>query len=142
MASLVFADIIAIAHLGYVVFVVLGFALIFSGIIFSWTWTRNLWFRLAHLLAIGGVALEALLGIDCPLTVLEYNLRYAPHLSEEKPSFIGNLIDALLYYHAPEWLFSTLYTALAFLGVITFIIAPPTRKGHSGAKTREQESIE
>jgi hypothetical protein len=80
-------------------------------------------------LAIVGVALEALLGVNCPLTVLEFKLRYAHNLSEEKVSFIGNIIDSILFYNAPGWLFTIIYSSFAVVVVITFIMAPPTRKG-------------
>jgi len=130
MPYLFLADVIAIIHLGYVIFVILGFILIILGIILKWKWIRNLWFRIMHLAAIVGVAFEALLGVNCPLTVLEFKLRYASCLSGKKVSFIGNIIDSILFYNAPMWLFTTIYTAFAIIVVITFIIAPPTRKGH------------
>jgi len=130
MYNLLLADIIAIIHLGYVIYVILGFILIVAGIILGWQWIRNLPFRITHLLAIVGVACEALLGVNCPLTVLECKLRYALNLSEEKVSFIGTIIDSLLYYDVPGWLFTIIYTAFAIVAVITFIIAPPTRRGH------------
>ncbi len=129
MPYLFLADVIAIIHLGYVIYVILGFILIVVGIILRWKWIRNLPFRITHLLAIVGVACEALLGVNCPLTVLEFELRYAPNLSEEKVSFIGAIIDSLLYYNAPVWLFTIIYTAFAITVIITFIIAPPKRKG-------------
>ena len=131
MFNLLLADIIAIIHLGYVIFVVLGFILIVLGIIFKWKWIRNLWFRIAHLLAIVGVALEALMGINCPLTVLEFELRYGAPPSDRRLSFVGNIIDSVLYYDAPAWLFTIIYSAFAILVAITFILAPPSRKGHS-----------
>jgi len=130
MYNLLLADIIAIIHLGYVIYVILGFILIIVGIIFRWKWIRNLPFRITHLLAIVGVACEGLLGVNCPLTVLEFKLRYASNLSEEKVSFIGVIVDSLLFYNAPRWVFTIIYTAFAIVVVITFIIAPPTRKGH------------
>ena len=130
MPYLFLADVIAIIHLGYVIFVILGFILIILGIIFKWKWIRSLSFRITHLLAIVGVAFEALLGVNCPLTVLEFKLRYAPNLSEEKVSFIGAIAGSLLYYNAPVWLFTIVYAAFALIVVITFIIAPPKRKGH------------
>jgi len=129
MYNLLLADIIAIIHLGYVIYVILGFILIVVGIICRWKWIRNLPFRITHLLAIVGVACEALLGVNCPLTVLEFKLRYALNLSEEKVFFIGAIVDSLLYYTAPGWLFTIIYAAFAIVVVITFIIAPPTRKG-------------
>ena len=130
MPYLFLADVIAIIHLGYVIFVILGFILIILGIILKWKWIRNLPFRITHLLAIVGVACEALLGVNCPLTVLEFKLRYASNLSEEKVSFIGAIAGSLLYYNAPVWLFTIVYAAFALIVVITFIIAPPKRKGH------------
>ena len=129
MLTLFLADLIAAIHLGYVIFVILGFILIILGIILKWKWIRNLWFRIMHLAAIVGVAFEALLGVNCPLTVLEFKLRYAPNLSEEKVSFIGTIIDSLLFYNAPGWLFTIIYSSFAVVVVITFIMAPPTRKG-------------
>ena len=128
MPYILLADLIAVIHLGYVIFVILGFILIILGIIFKWKWIKNLWFRITHLLAIVGVALEALMGINCPLTVLEFRLRYTSYPSDEKASFIGNIIDSLLFYNAPGWLFTTIYTAFAIVVIITFIMAPPTRR--------------
>ena len=130
MSNLLLADIIAVIHLGYVIYVILGFILIVVGIILRWKWIRNLPFRITHLLAIVGVACEALLGVNCPLTVLEFKLRYALNPSEKEVSFIGTIVDSLLFYNAPGWLFTIIYTAFAILVVITFIIAPPTRRGH------------
>jgi hypothetical protein len=129
MLMLFFADIIAIIHLGYVVFVILGFILIVMGIILKWQWVRNLWFRIAHLAAIAGVALEAILGINCPLTVLEFSLRYGVAPSDRRVSFVGELIDSILYYDAPAWVFTIIYVGFALLVAITFVMAPPTRRG-------------
>jgi hypothetical protein len=126
---LFFADIIAIIHLGYVVFVILGFVLIVMGIVLKWQWIRNLWFRIAHLAAIAGVALEAILGINCPLTVLEFSLRYGVAPSDRRVSFVGELIDSILYYDAPAWVFTIIYVGFALLVAITFVMAPPTRRG-------------
>jgi hypothetical protein len=131
MWNLFFADIIATIHLGYVIFVILGFVLIVVGVIFKWRWIRNLWFRSLHLAAIGAVALEALLGVNCPLTVLEFDLRHPGISSQENVSFIGTLIDSLLFYDAPGWLFTIIYTTFAIIVVITFVLAPPSRKHSS-----------
>jgi hypothetical protein len=129
MWPLLLADIIAIVHLGYVIFVILGFILILAGIFFKWKWIRNLWFRMIHLAAIAGVALEAILGVNCPLTVLEFSLRYGVAPAERRVSFVGGLIDSILYYDAPARLFTIIYVGFALLVAITFIMAPPTRRG-------------
>jgi len=133
MSNLFFADLIAIIHLGYVVFVILGFILILAGIFLKWKWIRNLWFRIIHLGAMVGVALEAILGINCPLTVLEFSLRHGVSPSDRRVSFVGELIDSILYYDAPAWLFTIIYVGFALLVAITFVMAPPSRKGQRGA---------
>ena len=129
MSNLFFADLIAIIHLGYVVFVILGFILILAGIFLKWKWIRNLWFRIIHLGAMVGVALEAILGINCPLTVLEFSLRYGVSPSDRRLSFVGELIHSILYYDAPTWVFTIIYAGFALLVALTFVMAPPNRRG-------------
>jgi hypothetical protein len=138
MCPLLLADIIAIIHLGYVVFVILGFILILMGIALRWKWIRNLWFRIAHLAAIAGVALEAILGVNCPLTVLEFSLRYGVSLSSRRVSFVGELVGSVLYYDAPAWLFTIIYVGFALLVAITFVLAPPNRRGRQESVSVKQ----
>ena len=138
MCPLLLADIIAIIHLGYVIFVILGFILIVVGIILKWRWIRNLWFRMIHLAAIAGVALEAILGINCPLTILEFSFRYGDVPSDRRVSFVGELVDSILYYDAPAWLFAIIYVGFALLVTITFIMAPPKRRGRKESVSVKQ----
>jgi hypothetical protein len=130
------ADLIAVIHLGYVLFVILGFAAIIAGIVLGWQWIRNLWFRGLHVAAIIAVSIEAILGVNCPLTVLEFRLRYSSDPLQERVSFIGNLIDAVLFYDAPGWVFTVVYCGFAVTVIITFITAPPKRKGFHGKRSR------
>jgi Protein of Unknown function (DUF2784) len=55
-------------HLGYVGFVVVGQVLILLGLVLRWQWTRNLRFRVIHLVMTEVVALEGFFGIRCPMT--------------------------------------------------------------------------
>jgi hypothetical protein len=132
MLTICLADIVALVHLGYVVFVMLGFALIVAGIICGWMWIRNPWFRILHLAAIIAVVMEAIVGVNCPLTLLEFELRYPTEPFQERVSFIGTLIDTVLFYDAPSWVFTAVYCGFAVAVLITFIMAPPKRKGLSG----------
>ena len=43
------ADALLLAHVLFVLFVVLGLLLVFAGWRRSWSWVRNPWFRVAHL---------------------------------------------------------------------------------------------
>jgi hypothetical protein len=72
------ADLVALAHGAFALFVLAGTALILTGLLLRWAWVRNPGFRAAHLAAVLFVALRAGLGVPCPLTVLEDRLRTEP----------------------------------------------------------------
>ena len=65
---LVLADVVLIVHAAFVVFVIFGLLLIWIGWFRRWAFVRNLWFRAAHLAAIGVVVAESVAGFICPLT--------------------------------------------------------------------------
>ena len=111
------ADIVLFIHFAFVLFVVGGLALIWIGYAAGWRWVRNAWFRAAHLVAIVFVAGEALLGIVCPLTLLEDALRATTGSAPEEKSFIARWVHRVMFYTAPEWVFTALYVAFALLVV-------------------------
>jgi len=118
----VLADAVLVVHFAFVLFVVLGFALVLAGSALGWRWVRNRPFRYAHLAAIAFVAIEALAGIACPLTAWENALR---HLSPEAPSFVGRWVSRLLYYDLPEWVFTVSYVLFATAVAVTLWLVPP-----------------
>ena len=115
------ADVLLVVHFAIVVFIVGGLILTWAGALLGWAWVRNAWFRYAHLGAIAFVALEALIGTMCPLTVWEDALRGGAR----PESFIGRWVQRLLYYRAPEWVFTTLYVAWAAATALTLRLVPP-----------------
>lgn len=123
------ADCVAIVHAGYVAFVVIGFLLVIIGIVRGWGWVRSFWFRAAHLIAIALVCAESLLGIACPLTILEDRLRTAGGVASHSRDFVGYWIDRLIFYDFPPWAFMAAYTAFGLMIAALFIIAPPHRPG-------------
>jgi len=44
-------------------------------------------------------------------------------------SFVGRWVYRLLYYRAPEWIFTTAYTAWAAATLLTLVFLPPRKKG-------------
>ena len=64
------ADAVLVVHVLFVLFVVGGFVLILAGA-GRWSWIGNRTFRVSHVAAIVFVAVEALLGFTCPLTLWE-----------------------------------------------------------------------
>lgn len=120
---LLIADIVLVVHFGLALFITAGLASVWLGRALGWAWIRNPCFRLAHIGAIGIVALEGLLGITCPLTLLEDALRG----SASDTSFIGRWIGPLLYYDLPEWVFASAYVGMAIATAQTWRIVPPQR---------------
>jgi polyferredoxin len=118
------ADALLVVHFAIVTFIVGGLVLVWIGASLSWRWVRNPWFRYLHLAAIVFVAGEALVGMACPLTVWEDMLRGGAH----PESFVGRWLRRLLFYQAPEWVFTSAYAAWAVATLLTLVLVPPRRK--------------
>ena len=118
------ADVLLVVHFLIAAFIVGGLVLVWIGAAAGWLWIRNPWFRYAHLAAIVFVAAEALLGYACPLTIWEDLLR-----GDVRPeSFVGRWVYRILYYNAPEWVFTTLYAAWAAATLVTLWLVPIRRQ--------------
>ena len=109
------ADAILVVHFLFVMFIVLGLVLILAGGVFSWSWVRNPWFRLAHIAGIGLVVVQSWLGRVCPLTTWEMLLRSKAGEQAYLGSFISHWLTKLLYYQAPQWVFCLGYTLFGLL---------------------------
>lgn len=118
-----YADLILIVHVAFVLFVTGGLLLIWIGAVAGWRWVRHPGFRIAHLAAISFVALEGLCGMVCPLTAWEDALRGR---TAEK-SFIARWLHRLLFYSFPEWMFTTAYVVFALLVAATWYWVRPRR---------------
>ncbi len=121
------ADGVLVVHALFVGFVVGGQFLIIAGLALGWRWVRNLRFRLAHLLAIGVVVLQAWAGVLCPLTVLENALRQQAGETGYAGSFIAHWLHRLMFFDAPLWVFTLAYTVFAALVALTWYWGRPLR---------------
>ena len=124
------ADAVLVVHAALVLFIVGGLAAIWLGAAFNWRWVRGRAFRGVHLAAIGVVALLALLGIACPLTVLEDALR---HDTGATQGFVQRWVGRLLYYELPAWVFTAAYVAFAALVALTWRLVRPGRNAMCNA---------
>lgn len=119
------ADIVLLLHAGYAAFVVGGLLAVPLGGWLDWRWVRARSFRVAHVLCTAIVAVEALIGVICPLTWLEHALLVASGAAGYERSFIGHLVYQLLYYDAPAWMFTLAYTVVALTVVLLYYFVPP-----------------
>lgn len=122
------ADLVLALHVAFILFVAGGQILITTGWMLGWAWTRHWWFRLLHLLGIGFVVLQAWAGAVCPLTTLENVFRDAAGIATYENGFIRHWVRELIFYTAPGWVFTVIYTVFAGLVVLTWLVYPPRRK--------------
>ena len=99
------ADIVLFFHFCIVVFITFGFVLIPIGYNFNWIWIKNKKLRLLHFGMMIFVTFETILGLSCPLTVLENNLRGI----NENQLFLSRWITEVIYWDFPSEFFLIIY---------------------------------
>jgi hypothetical protein len=127
------ADLVVLAHVLYVAYVILGQVAIIVAAAARWEWGRNRWFRLTHLLAIAYVVYEQFMGLQCPLSKWEYQLReLAGQPFDGSATFLGRLLHNLLFIDQyfeggkpPEAFFTVLYVAMLVIVVQGLLMYPP-----------------
>ncbi len=125
LANRVVADLLVVIHFSYVAFVVVGFLLTLAGIVCRWRWVRDFHFRTLHLAAIAIVVAESVLGVPCPLTVWEQQLRRAAGQVSYRGAFVAEWVHEILYLDLPEWAFTLIYGVFGLAVVATFVFSPP-----------------
>ncbi|HWA13246.1 MAG TPA: DUF2784 domain-containing protein [Burkholderiales bacterium] len=121
------ADAVLALHALVVAFIVGGLVAIIAGNFLGWRWVNFGWFRRLHLLAIAIVAAQSWLGVACPLTWLEAQLRIRAQQSPYGASFVEHWLQELLYYQAPAWAFVTAYTLFGIAVAACWWIFSPRR---------------
>jgi Protein of Unknown function (DUF2784) len=119
------ADIVLLLHAGYAAFVIAGLLAVPIGGWLDWRWVRTRCLRIAHVLCTAIVAVEALIGMICPLTWLEHILLVASGAPGYERTFIAHLLYRLLYYEAPAWVFTVAYTLVALTVLLLYRYVPP-----------------
>ena len=122
---LIGADLLLVTHVLFVLFVVGSLLLVIAGGIRGWEWVRNPWFRLAHLVSIGIVVVQAWFGVICFLTNWEMALRAKAGQATYAGTFISHWLGELLYYQAPAWVFAVAYSVFGLLVVLSWLWVRP-----------------
>lgn len=126
------ADALVVVHFSYASYVVVALLLTLLGIWRGWAWVRNPWFRYIHMAMIGIVVIESWLGIPCPLTVWEQQLRGLAGQQTYQGEFIATFVHDALFWEFPAWGFTVMYTAFGAAVALTFLLAPPHRRAELG----------
>jgi hypothetical protein len=119
------ADAVVVFHAAYVAFVVFGLFAIVVGAALGARWVRSFPFRVIHLAAMGLVLLETLVGMVCPLTSLENDLRLLAGQADYPADFITYWTHRLIYYDWPPRVFTVLYILFTLMIIAAFVLIPP-----------------
>lgn len=122
------ADIVVVIHFLWVLGVIVPTPLIVAGKFLKWRWIHNLWFRRIHLAMIAFVAFESAVGVLCPLTVIEQQLRSTANKSSYTGSFVEHWVHELIFYDFAPWVFTTAYLAFLAFVITLYVLIPPQKK--------------
>ena len=126
------ADLILLIHFVFVAFVVLGFIFIWIGYFTKQKFARNAKFRICHILAMGIVLCESLIGMICPLTEWENYLRVRGGRDQlYETSFMQEWIHKIMFFDFSELTFVIVYSLFFALILLTFRVIPPDLKKSS-----------
>ena len=116
------AEAILALHLAVILFNVGGLVVIPLGGWRGWGFVRGFWWRLLHLASLGVVALQAVLGKVCFLTVWQSEL--AGKAGSPAP-LVARVVDRVIFWPLPLWGFAVLYVAVAAYVVALWFLVPP-----------------
>src|SRR5690606_32496722 len=98
----------------------------------GWRFVRARGWRLLHLASLAVVALQAVLGRACFLTIWQDEAGGGV----ERPPLIARTINSLIYWPLPLWVFTAAYMAVfAYVLALWFLVPPrPSRRPSSGRR--------
>ncbi len=112
-------------HLAVIGFNLFGLVAIPLGAWRGWRFVRVAWWRWLHVLALGAVAGQALIGRVCFLTLWQDQL--AGHAG--RGPLIARFVDRLIFWPLPLWVFAVLYVAVWIYVLALLWWVPPDRRG-------------
>ncbi len=127
-AASALAQAVLALHMAIAAFIVLGTVAIPLGARFGSVIVRILWWRFAHLIAMGAVALQKLLGNSCFLSVWERRLVDIASEIPHRPPAFQSFGEHVLYWNLPLWFFSALYSLMFVFVATMWFVVPPRQK--------------
>ena len=118
------SDLVLAIHFAVIAFNVVGLIAIPLGAAFGWRFVRAPTWRVLHALSWGIVALQAVAGRACFLTDWQYDL--AGGEGNASP-LVARLINAVIYWPLPLWVFAICYAAIFAIVLALFWIIPTRR---------------
>jgi hypothetical protein len=129
----ILAEAVLIAHLAVIAFNLFGLIAIPLGGWLGWGFVRVRWWRRLHLGLLAVVALQALAGRACILTILQAALVGAD--TGRTPLIMG-FVNRIIFWPLPLWVFTTIYAFIWVYALALWWIVPPARHAPMPAPPR------
>jgi len=124
-AALGLAQAVLGVHLAVIGFNLFGLVAIPLGAWLGWGWVRVRWWRWLHLASMAAVAVQAMAGQACFLTVWQARLSGSGGAPE--PLIMG-FVNRLIFWPLPLWAFAALYVLLLVYVLALLKLVPPARR--------------
>jgi hypothetical protein len=119
------ADLVLALHLGIILFNLFGLIAIPLGAWRGWRFVRRRGWRLLHLLIMAVVALQAVAGRACFLTLWQFALTHAAGAGGSDAPLIRRWVESVIYWPLPPGFFVALYLAVLVYAALLWRWVPP-----------------
>mgnify|MGYP001241253237 CR=1 FL=1 len=119
--NIIFSEIVLLFHFCIFLFMLLSFFFIPIGYYQKWKWVKNRYYRSIHIILMGIILIETILGFMCPLTKLENFLRNDTKVNSK----FAEIIHLIMYWDLSSYQFIILYLlSLLYLLFLWFFFKP------------------
>jgi len=115
-------------HVAVIVFNIFGLVVIPIGAWRGWAFVRGIWWRALHLALLFVVALQALFGHACFLTLWQATLEQNAGQATSREPLIARWVDSVIFWNLPIWFFAALYVAVLIYALALWRWVPPARR--------------
>ena len=122
------ASLVLYLHFAVVVFNMFWLVAIPLGGWVGWSFVRSFWWRVAHLAVLAVVAVQAVVGALCFLTIWQNALIRAAGGPPGERSLLDELVTRAIFWPLPMWAFVVLYVAAAAFAIALWWLVPPHRQ--------------
>ena len=127
--DVVLAGLVLWAHLAVILFNLFGLIAVPLGAWRGWAFVRVFWWRALHLAALAVVALQAVFGRACFLTLWQSALLQSAGEGSSSVPLIQRWVSWAIFWPLPVWFFAALYVAIWIYAIALWRLVPPRRCG-------------
>jgi hypothetical protein len=127
-ADALLAGLVLWVHVGIILFNLFGLIAVPLGAWQGWAFVRVFWWRALHLAALAIVALQALLGRACFLTLWQTALLQSAGETGSEVPLIQRWVSRAIFWPLPVWLFALVYVAVWIYALALWRLVPPRRR--------------